>query len=516
MNALKKYLLLVIILILPTAATLAQDVVNIVNFNEAGKQVTRFDVAGDAVDAHDGEIAYFNGTYYLYGTSYDCGFAWQNKTAPFCGFKTYSSPDLVHWTDRGYLFDAKNPVWQSRCNGNTYGCFRPHVIFNKKTNQYVLWVNVYDNRVGFRVFTSNEPTGPFKEVENPKLAVNNDAEVAGLNNGDHDTFVDDDGTAYVAYTDWRTKGTIVVEELTPDYLSGTGRHVKAITPGKTEAPGMMKRNGIYYLLYSDPNCGYCSGTGTSYRTAKSPLGPWSEGIKISDKSCGGQPSFVSTIQFNSETVYIYGSDLWNNAARNEALANYFWAPLKFDSTGAILPIPCNPSENIRIRKGKSEAEAKSKDLDNTAGNEGFTTQCDIAKGTQRTQSFTAKKSGTLSSLTFTTFRNGVPDAGLEIAVYAADKSGLPEGSPLFSANVAADSLGWAAKRTFIKPNIKVSKGKKYVISAKSETSAGCYGFEFNDALPYAAGVAAVKAGGDAGFSVEKGRSLKFETFVTGK
>ncbi|WP_439555618.1 family 43 glycosylhydrolase [Dyadobacter sp.] len=486
--------------------------VSIVNFNEAGKQVTRFDVAGDAVDAHDGEIAYFDGTYYLYGTSYDCGFAWQNKSAPFCGFKVYASPDLVNWTDKGYLFDAKNPVWQSRCNGSTYGCFRPHVIFNKQTGLYVLWVNVYDNRVGFRVFTSTSPAGPFTEVDNPTLAVNNDADVAGLNNGDHDTFVDEDGKGYVAYTDWRTKGTIVIEELTPDFLSGTGRHVKAVTPGKTEAPGLMKRNGIYYLLYSDPNCGYCSGTGTSYRTAKSPLGPWSEGIRISDKSCGGQPSFVSTIQFDSETVYIYGSDLWNNAARNEALANYFWAPLKFTADGAIEPIPCNPAENIRIRLGEKSSPANLKKPDISSGLDGFTRQCDIANGKERSQSFTATKTGKLTSVNTTTFRDGDPDAGLTLHIYRATPAGLPEGKPLFSTVASPDSIGWAAKRLHFAPNIPVEKGGKYAVSFTSATTKGCYGFQFNDTLPYSEGAAAVKT--DGAFVIEKDRSLKFETYIS--
>ncbi|HEU0227482.1 MAG TPA: hypothetical protein VFQ86_07075, partial [Arachidicoccus soli] len=48
------------------------------NFNKEGQQLVRFSTSGDAVDAHDGEIAYFNGTFYLYGTSYDCGFEWGN------------------------------------------------------------------------------------------------------------------------------------------------------------------------------------------------------------------------------------------------------------------------------------------------------------------------------------------------------------------------------------------------------------------------------------------------------
>lgn len=276
------------------------------NFTKDGKQITRFDNLGNAIDAHDGEIALFNGTYYLYGTSYDCGFEWNNKTAPFCGFKSYSSKDMVNWKDKGFLFDAQNPLWQSRCDGKTYGCFRPHVIYNSKNKTYVLWINVYDNVCGYRVFTGKTPIGPFIEVAEPKIAVNSNMPAAGLNNGDHDLFIDDDGTGYLAFTDWRTKGTIVVEQLTDDYLSGTGKVATSITPGKTEAPALFKRKGIYYITYSDPNCGYCAGTGTSYRTAKSPLGPWSEGKRISDNSCGGQPSFVSTMKVNKETIFLYG------------------------------------------------------------------------------------------------------------------------------------------------------------------------------------------------------------------
>jgi beta-xylosidase len=139
---------------------------------------------------------------------------------------------MVNWRDEGFLFDAKTPVWQSRCDGKTYGCFRPHVVYNAKTKLYVLWINVYDNVVGYRVFTSKTPIGPFNEVAEPHLAVNSDMPAAGLNNGDHDTFIDDDGTAYLAYTDWRTKGTIVIEKLSADYLTGTGEVVKASPKAK--------------------------------------------------------------------------------------------------------------------------------------------------------------------------------------------------------------------------------------------------------------------------------------------
>ena len=123
----------------------------LVNHNREGNQLTRFDSAGAALDAHDGEIALFNGIYYLYGTSYDCGYEWGNKSSSFCGFKAYSSNDLVNWTDRGFLFDAKTAIWQTRCNGGTYGCYRPHVIYNQANKMFVLWINVYDNRVRVRL-----------------------------------------------------------------------------------------------------------------------------------------------------------------------------------------------------------------------------------------------------------------------------------------------------------------------------------------------------------------------------
>lgn len=474
---------------------------SIKNFDKNGKQITKFDNLGNAVDAHDGEIALFNGVYYLYGTSYDCGFEWGNKSAPFCGFKTYSSTDLEHWTDRGFMFDAKTDVWQTRCDGKTYGCFRPHVIYNKKTKLYVLWINVYDNRVGYRVFTSKTPVGPFAEVKEPTLAVNSDMPVAGLNNGDHDTFVDDDGTAYLAYTDWRTKGSIVIEKLSDDYLTGTGQYVKSVTTGETEAPGLFKRKGKYYVVYSDPNCGYCSGTGASYRMAPSPLGPWSAGMKISDNSCGGQPSFVSTIKVNSETIFLFGSDLWNNAAKNEALANFYWAPLSFNDDGSIKPMECMQTAGF----------TKSKTIGKPT--EDFITGCDIGQNTQRAQTFTASKSGTLTAISFTTFQTGYPDAGLSVEVFEAGDDGAPKGKALSSVIEPVNSISWSARKAVVKPNIAVVVGKRYAVMIKSATTKGCYGFAYSDLLTEAKNIALVSKDNGSSFSAENNRALKLAVTI---
>lgn len=470
-----------------------------VNFDKNGKQIIRFSTSGNAIDAHDGEIAYFDGEYYLYGTSYDCGFEWGNKIAPFCGFKVYVSKDLKSWTDRGYLFDATGQQWQCRCNGKTYGCFRPHVVFNKKIKKYVLWVNVYDNRVGYRVFTASRPTGPFKEVAEPSLAVNNDMPEKGLNNGDHDLFIDEDGTAYLAYTDWRTNGTIVIEKLSSDYLTGTGECVKSVTSGATEAPALFKREGKYYILYSDPNCGYCGGTGTSYKTASSPLGPWSSAKKISDNSCGGQPSFVSVLRYNSKTMYVYGSDLWNNAAKNEALANYFWTPLSFDENGAIKAIDCS---NRIMEKAGVLSDAK-------AGNyEASWANCDITNGIQHMQILEAPKSGKLKDISITVFKTGYPDADLVVGVYKVSSDNYPAGPPLYTEKLKADALGWSPKVFSLYPALTVKQGDRFCLVLKSGTSSGCYGAVYSEgSAPGKSGVYKSEEEGKT-YTLEPGKHLK--------
>jgi hypothetical protein len=250
----------------------------IVNGDVDGRTL-RFDTDGNAIDAHDGEIQHFGNTYYLYGTSYGCGFQWQTADSPFCGFRVYSSPDLVSWTDRGPLFDPDTATWQQRCNGSTYGCFRPHVVYNAKTRRYVLWINTYDVSVGYHVFTSRKPTGPFTEQAVPRLGVN-ETIPPGVNNGDHDVFVDRDGSAYLAFTDWQNSGELVVERLDRTYTTGTGQFVRLGTRS-TEAPSMFRRGNRYYVTYSDPNCGYCA-TGTSYITAPSPMGPWTGSGTVAD------------------------------------------------------------------------------------------------------------------------------------------------------------------------------------------------------------------------------------------
>ena len=677
----------------------AADVTStLVNFDASGQQLVRFDTDGNAVDAHDGQLARFGDSYYLYGTSYDCGYRWQINST-FCGFKVYSSPDLVHWTDRGFV------VQPYQCAG----CFRPHVIYDPVTSKYVLWTNDGGVAGNFRAYTSGSPTGPFTEQPLPHLAYSDCGWDFGLYQ-DPQT-----GRGYMVDTDCPDGAHgLIVQELNPDDLSADGRYSIIHMPGPVESPAMFSRHGTYYIAMSDPTCGYCPSTGTGYFTAPTPLGPWTgagtdspwtiengalhvtggeiavsaagaswtdytfaadvtpletatqngttyaqagvvarmsdagngygfllsnypytspvqpgyitfvkfqnggavsvqptalpfavtggtayhvaltvsgstisaavngttvdtitdtsfatgkvgfrefganneqavfDNVKVTapdgtvllsddfsgdlskwdappvslrsrivtSTSCGGQPSFIAPPipQQDGSPLYLYGSDLWNGGP-NEALANYFWTPLRFDSSGAILPIDCAPSVDVNLAVGHTGRQNPVVGQDQTSGADGFTTACDITAGTQRMQTFTAGRTGTLKQVRFTSFQAATPawtgqppDAPLTLKLATVDAQG-GIGQVLAQQSFATSDIGWSPRNLLMTPDVPVTAGATYAVIASSTTTQGCYGVATSDANPYVGGHAATSTDGGQTFTSEPSRDLKFLTVV---
>ncbi|MCA1595698.1 MAG: family 43 glycosylhydrolase [Chloroflexi bacterium] len=290
---------------------------------------------------------------------YDCGYRWLSGT-PWCGFRSYLSADLIHWIDLGVMFDASDPYWQRWCGAGTMGCFDPRMAHNKRTGKWVLWFNAYNAPSGYAVLTSDQPTGPFARQPFPRLGVGN-VPASSKSNGAGSLFVDDDGTAYLAYTAWSNGGGVVVERLTSDYLSGTGSFT-ALDWRDAEAPSLFKHARTYFITYDDPGCAYCGGTGTAYASAPSASGPWKQRGRISDLSCDGQAaSAVASIPTQHGGVFLFISDQWTNRVRprpadwdgntdlrvmrhyNQADATQHWEPLRFGAGGASLrALECLP------------------------------------------------------------------------------------------------------------------------------------------------------------------------------
>jgi len=199
----------------------------------------------------DPEILYSYKTkkFYIYPTS-DGFVGWSGYY-----FKTFSSDDLVNWTDEGVILNLPTNV-----SWGTYNAWAPSITekkVNGKYNYYYYFVAA--GNVGVAV--ADDPTGPFVD-SGKKLADNIDPDVYT------DTIT---GKSYLYWGNT----TLYAAELNDDMVSINTSTKKVITPsGGTFREGVyvIRRNGTYYFFWSENDT-----RSADYRvrcgTSTSPLGP---------------------------------------------------------------------------------------------------------------------------------------------------------------------------------------------------------------------------------------------------
>ena len=298
------------------------------------------------LDAHDGMITQVGSTYYLYGTRYGCGFNWGTPGTPFCGFGVWQSTDRTRWTFVRNLFDPygrnswRAESWQTTCGIHGGGCFNARMVQRASDGVWILWFNAPDDfrRTGANAYYAMGclgPAGPCGDqyaggtTHKPNLYTCHD-------NGDF-SIVNDGGTAYIVCT--TINQSFNVEPLDQWWTNGIGggaTNVGGLI--NVESPAVFRAGAYLYLTYSDPNCGYCSGIGTSYiYSTNGMLGPWHAGGNISDRSCSGQPRSLSWLD-GTITQWI---DQWTpNGAPNQTGAAIRLEPLRITTPPRIQPLSC--------------------------------------------------------------------------------------------------------------------------------------------------------------------------------
>jgi beta-xylosidase len=90
-------------------------------------------------------------------------------------------------------------------------------------------------------------------------------------------FTDDDGQSYLYWG----QGVARMVPLNSDMVSFDAAQARTITPsGYNEAPFVFKRNGTYYLMWSE-NDTRSEDYRVAYATGSTPLGPWtSRGVVL--------------------------------------------------------------------------------------------------------------------------------------------------------------------------------------------------------------------------------------------
>lgn len=203
----------------------------------------------------DPDVIRVGGEYYLYATT------------DGRGYEVFVSGDLVHWERKGRAFDDPRR-----------GAWAPDVFHNGRGDGK-FYLSYTDNAPGAErgqmhkqigVAVASSPLGPF--IDKGPLADN--AIDAHL-------FQDEDGKFYLYYVDLRGGFKIVVQPMA-DPLTKRGETKVVIRPTEewekrsgevTEGPFMLKRNGVYYLMYSGTGAD-SPDYGIGYATSKSPVGPF--------------------------------------------------------------------------------------------------------------------------------------------------------------------------------------------------------------------------------------------------
>ena len=211
-----------------------------------------------------------DGTYYCYATS-----------APD-GFKAWSSDDLVHWMDIGYVYKRDEDSWGAS------DFWAPEVVlyYGKYFMHYsARWGKNQSLRIGVAV--ADSPSGPFSDVFNHPMF---DFGYAAI---DGHVLIDDDGHKYFYYSrdcsenivDGRHESHLYVAELNVDLVSLTGEPLLITKPEQewelrsgpewlwNEGPFVLKHKGKYYLMYS-ANFYASRDYSVGYAVAESPVGPF--------------------------------------------------------------------------------------------------------------------------------------------------------------------------------------------------------------------------------------------------
>jgi beta-xylosidase len=214
----------------------------------------------------DPEIHCFTGRdgkprYYIYPTG-SADFSEQ------ADFECWSSPDLENWQNEGIILSLGDVPWSTN-----YAAWAPSCAQNPRDGKFYFYFSAGDG-AGIGVAVSDSPGGPFRDAIGIPLVRDY---FFGAQPIDAHCFVDDDGRAYLYYGG---HGHCVVAPLTVT-MRAIHRAPREITPspGYVEAPFMVKRRGLYYLMWSEgdwTNSTYLA----AYGVAQSPLGPFEYAGKI--------------------------------------------------------------------------------------------------------------------------------------------------------------------------------------------------------------------------------------------
>lgn len=334
------------------------------------------DTDGNHINAHGGNIIKYEGRYYWYGENRP-----EQGGTTDAGISAYSSTDLKTWQNEGVVLS----VSEEEGSDIERGCImeRPKVVYNEKTGTFVMLFHLelkgrgYEAaRVAFAV--SDSPIGPFEFIRSQRMHANlwpinmTEEEIAlaksykpeewndnwwspewmkatrdgvylwrdievGQMSRDQTVYVED-GKAY-HITSSQENSTLVISELTDDFLEYTGKYARMIPGGHNEAPVIFKHDGRYWLI-----CSGCTGWAPNDArlfTSTDLWGPWTQiGNPCVDENGRGCLDLGAEKTFGAQGTYclqlesgeyIFMADIWKPDNLRNSL--HLWLPIRYKEDG---------------------------------------------------------------------------------------------------------------------------------------------------------------------------------------
>ena len=283
------------------------------------------------INAHGGGVIFHQGVYYWYGEHKLEG----KSEAQFAdgGIHCYSSTNLTNWKDEGLVLKVD---YENETSDLAYGCIleRPKVVYNSKNKQFLAYFKLYLKGVGYEsnyvgVAVAEKANGPF--TYHHKFRGGGSSK----GSGDFSMFQDDDGTLYHLAVRKPDKA-FVIGKMDSDYHFPEGDY--QVCKGvdlHTEAPAIVKRNGLYHMLGSGSKVWHPNPA--RYHTTENLLGTWVShgnpcyGYNSIDnlgveKTFGGQVSYIIPVHGKVD-AYIAMFDIWR--PEKPITGRYIWLPIIF-------------------------------------------------------------------------------------------------------------------------------------------------------------------------------------------
>jgi hypothetical protein len=246
----------------------------------------------------------------------------------------YSSKDLRHWTAHGAIMKPTDFKWA------VSSAWAAQVV--RRNGHYYLYATVqHDNTqpgMAIGVAVADSPLGPFKDVRGSALVT--DATTPspyGWNDIDPTVFIDDDGTAWLAWGN----PVLYLARLKPNMTELDGPIEKIALPNYTEGPWLSKRKGMYYMTYASM-AHQNVWERLSYATAPSPRGPWTYQGELTGQTRTSytiHPGVIDGFKGQSYLIY-HNGDLTlpdgqtGNGNRRSVAIDYLY----YDADGRMWPV----------------------------------------------------------------------------------------------------------------------------------------------------------------------------------